>query len=133
MIRKVTERHKAEANKTPVYKAVREGKNGRLRSLFITGTKRKPERMGAGLYAVALTYKEDRVISNGELGIWCCPTLGEARSQAYDNGQRELCRIYEVLPIGEPIQQPLGWFGTLGAVLYPAIILGEYVETLDLR
>ena len=135
MISKITKEHREQAREKPVYKVV-SAENGKLKSLFITGTKKNPEYIswssGKRVVAIALTYKPDRVISNGELGIWCCETPEDAREQARSNGHGRLCEIYSVLPIGEPSKNTDG-FGTPKTVLYPAIIMGEHIETVDKR
>jgi len=75
---------------------------------------------------------EDRVISDGKLGIWCCATIEDARIQAITSGCHNLCRVYKVYPIGERIPTPEGW-QTGGTVLYPAVIMDELYETIDRR
>lgn len=135
MIRKITQQHLEEAATKPVYKVVRD-EDGRLKSLFVTGTKKKPCSIDFynDITAVTLTYKPDRVISDGEYGIWCCKTLTEAYHQARWNGHGKLCRIYEVLPIGEPMEPPPSWILNDGTILYPAVIMGkEPIETIDNR
>ena len=133
MIRKVTEQHRKDASKTPVYKVVRVEKGGRLRSLWVTGTKESPQKMIDSKPLIALTYSPNRVISNGRYGIWCTRNLGQALNQARHNGSRNLCKIYKVYPIGEPITPPVGW-SDYGTVLYPAVIMGSRcIKTIDRR
>lgn len=136
MIRRITQQHLEAAGKEPVYKVVRVEESGRLRSLWVDGTKEHPTSIplvGHRCEAVALTYKPDRVIGDGKYGIWCNTTLNGARHQAGNNGARELCQIYEAYPIGEAIQIPYGW-SDVHTVLYPAVIMGKQaIETIDLR
>ncbi len=79
MLRKATKKDYEQAGE-PIYKVVREEKSGRLRSLWIDGTKGKPTFFSYGM-ALALTYKPHMVTANGEYGIWCCETLAEAVEQ----------------------------------------------------
>ncbi len=130
MLRKATKKDYEQAGE-PIYKVVREEKSGRLRSLFVEGTKRKPTLFSHST-ALALTYKPHMVVANGEYGIWCCNSLPSVRHQASINGQQQLCRIYKVKPIGQPVTPPPFWV-TKGVLLYPAIIMGELIETIDKR
>ena len=143
MIRKITKKDREQAGKT-IYKAVRVEKSGRLRSLWVEGTKKHP----LILYPcklvrhklIALTYKPDHVISDGKYGIWygkygiwCCTTIEYARYQVCCNAKGFLCKVYAIRPIGQPIKAPEDWYPDEGTVLYPAIIMGELVETIDYR
>ncbi|KKL72087.1 hypothetical protein LCGC14_2088390 [marine sediment metagenome] len=130
MLRKATKKDYKQAGE-PIYKVVREEKSGGLRSLFIEGTKGRPAQFPHGM-VFALTYKPHMVISDGDYGIWCCETLSSAKHQASINGPTQLCRIYKVKPIGTPIEPPAAWEEN-GQILYPAIIMGELVETIDRR
>jgi len=134
VIRKITEQHRKEAGEL-VYKVVRD-KKGELMSLFVNGTRECPDifdwESGENKKAITLTYKEDRVISNGKLGIWCCTTLGGARWQAKHNGGGKLCQIYRVKPLGEPSFN-YGTYGNDTTVLYPSIIMDKHIETVDNR
>ena len=135
MIRKITKQHLREASEEPVYKVVMEEKNGRLRSLWVVGTKKRPDYAFAGSEDIpiyALTYKPDRVISDGRYGIWCCKTFEDAVCQASWNGYKRLCQVHKAYPIGMPIKPPPSW-GHPGTVLYPAVIMGECVKTIDNR
>ena len=132
MIRRITNKHRARAHTRSIYKVVKVEENGTLKSLWVKGTKKKPFRIDDESYAVALTYKEDRVISDGKYGIWCCSTYEKAVKQARSNGCHKLCRIYKVYPIGRRITPPEGWCFP-DAVLYPAIIMGKHIETIDDR
>ena len=126
MFRKTTKKDYERAGE-PIYKVVHEEeKSGRLRSLIVGRDCFYPD--GAG----ALTYKPDRVISDGEYGIWCCDSLEYARNQARENGNYQLCRIHKVSPIGAPITTPEDWDED-GIILYPSIIMGELIETVDRR
>ena len=107
----------------------------RLKSLWVTGTERYPtviELDSGSALAYALTYSLNELTSNKNLGVWCCRTYENAIAQAKSNGEGEECQIYKVLPLGNPSNPPCYWGGA-GTVLYPAIILSEYVETIDLR
>lgn len=135
MIRKVTEQHLREVSEKPVFKVVRVEEDGRLRSLWVRGTKESPfviEVHGKKIRAYTLTYKQNKVISDGVYGIWCNETFEAAMSQAHGNGQGKLCQIYLAFPIGEPIIPPSGW-GDFGTVLYPAVILGKCIRTINLQ
>ncbi len=135
MISKITKQHLKEAGKKPVYKVVRV-ENNILRSLWVEGTKECPDHIWAGdenIPMVTLTYKPDRVISDGRYGIWCCETIKAAINQTDCNGGNGLCKIYKVYPIGQPIKPPPGWGISEGTVLYPAVIMGECVKVVDNR
>lgn len=136
MIRKVTKQHLKDASTRPIYKVVREEEDGSLKSLWMVGTKKSPmliEIDGKDVPAYTLTYKPDRVISDGRYGIWCCPTLEDAIHQADVNGSNKLCKIYEVYPIGKFIETPGTW-GRSGTVLYPAVIMGsKCIKVIDHR
>ena len=132
MFRKPTAKELKEARgQEPVYKVVREEEK-KLKSLWVTGTKKNPTWICGADAAYELTYKENRLVANGKYGIWCCRTTRGAQGQASCNGLGKLCRIYKVMPIGNPITPPSGW-GNEGIVLYPAIIMGDYIETIDTR
>lgn len=128
MIRKITEQHLKDASKKPVYKVVRVEEDSSLKSLWVRGTRKEPlmiEAHDMKISAYTLTYKPDRVVSNGRYGIWCCRTLGDAVKQADLNGGRNLCnKIFKAFPIGKPITPPETW-GRNGTVLYPAVIMGS--------
>ena len=132
MIRKITPQHRKQAASTSVYKVVRVTNNDNLKSLVVNGTRKKPDEFADTGEAVTLTYKPDRVISDGALGIWCCKTIRDAKNQAHYNGRHRLCRIYKVYPLGSLIPVPAGWEGP-GIVLYPAIIMTDIFEVVDNR
>jgi len=136
MIRKVTKQHLKEASEKPVYKVVQVKEDGSLISLWVKGTKKSPLMLyanGETNPAYTLTYKPDRVVSDGRYGIWCCETLKDAINQALCNSRHNLCKIYKVLPIGEAITPPGTWEHG-GTVLYPAIIMGSNcVKVIDRR
>lgn len=130
MLSKPTEQQLEEARKKPVYKVVRVEGN-RLKSLWVTGTEKHPTHISNVGEAIALTYELGMVVSDGRYGIWCCTSLRAAKGQAHGNGCGRLCGIYKARPLGKPVRPPSGW-GDFGTVLYPAIIMGELVTTLDL-
>ena len=132
MLRKPTQEEIKEAkSRKPIYKVVRvEG--GELKSLWVTGTKRKP------IYIeekpiFALTYRPEYLTSNGKYGVWCTKTKKVARHQPRHNGQGLLTQLFRAWSIGKAITAPPGWRDE-GAVLYPAIILDkEPFEIIDKR
>lgn len=134
MISKVANKHLEQVSGKPVYKVVRK-EDDKLKSLWVEGTKGKPFYVnydGRCLKTVTLIYEPNRVTSNGELGIWCCQTLKDARHQARHNGGRNLCKIYKVRPLGKA-SYPIPMWRDKGTILYHAIITDELIETIDYR
>ena len=127
MARKPTTQELDQAKShTPVYKAVRVDRRGRIVSLWVRGTEEFPvvstDDKGREFSGVTIIYGRGKLSGDGRYGIFCCKDLRSAKIQAVRNGKYSRCRVYRALPIGNEIENTSG-FGLEGTVLYPAIIL----------